>query len=284
MKPGTYPQNITVQGAQRTYILHVPPSYDGSKPLPLVFILHGFGGNAMSMVKLTGMSDKADQENFFVAYLNGTEASSADNSVSGQAWNSGLTPELNMTVDDVEFVRELAAKLETQLNVDAKRIYAAGFSNGAFMSHRLGAELPNLLAGVAVVEGTIGIQKSDGTFAMIPNAAGPISIVIIHGKLDTNVEYDGGQATKGAGKIFAKSVADAVAFWTSADGCTGSPQQQTRPDGNVIKQDYISCSEGTEVQFFTVVNGVHEWPTLQGHTKFSATDAIWAFFSQHALP
>src|SRR5574337_722925 len=91
MKPGTYNQKISVGGTVRSYILHVPPGYDRSKPLPLVFVLHGFGGNAAGMVKLTGMNEKADRENFFVAYLNGTEGTSSTKDVSGLAWNSGLT-------------------------------------------------------------------------------------------------------------------------------------------------------------------------------------------------
>ena len=267
----------------RTYILHVPPGYDGTKALPLVFILHGFGGNAASMVKLTGMNDKADQENFFVAYLNGTEGTNTDKGVSGLAWNNGLTPELNMTVDDVAFVRDLLKHLEGQLYVDSHRVYAAGFSNGAMMAHRLGAELPDLLAGVAVVEGTIGLAQSDGNFVTTPTPIGPIAVIIIHGKQDMNLPYNGGQATQGAGKLYAKSAADSVAFWVQADGCMGTPQQASET-ANVLVTDYRTCAAGSEVLFYTIVNGQHEWPTLQGHTKFSATDAIWDFFSRHALP
>src|SRR5581483_576550 len=284
MKPGTYPQKIQSGGVVRTYILHVPPGYDGAKALQLVFILHGFGGNAAGMVKLTAMNDKADQENFFVAYLNGTQATNAAKGASGMAWNNGLTPDLNMTVDDVAFVHDLLTHLEGQLYIDSHRVYAAGFSNGAMMTHRLGAELPDLLAGVAVVEGTVGLAQSDETFSTTPTPVGPIAVMIIHGKQDMNLPYNGGQATQGAGKLLTKSAADAVAFWTQADGCTGTPQQETSGNGNVIKQDYTNCAAGTEVLFYTIVNGAHEWPTLQGHTKFSATDAIWDFFSKHALP
>jgi polyhydroxybutyrate depolymerase len=281
MQPGNYPQKIMSGGLARTYLLHVPTGYDGSQALPLVFVLHGFGGNAASMVKQTGFSEKADQENFFVAYLNGTQATDAAKGVTGTAWNNGLTPELNMTVDDVAFVRELANKLEGQLYVDSRRIYAAGFSNGAMMAHRLGAELSDVLAAVAVVEGTIGLAQPDGTFYTTPSPIGPIAMIIVHGKADPNVLYNGGQGTQGAGKLFSKSAADAVAFWTQADGCTGAPQEQTSGGGNVIAEDYTACAAGSEVLFYTVVNGEHEWPTSQGHTGFSATDAIWDFFSKH---
>src|SRR5262245_2466422 len=164
MTPGDYPQVVSIGGTVRQYILHVPQGYDGTTSLPLVFVLHGFGGSAGSMVKLTGMDAKADLEHFFVAYLQGTVGPGG-----GPGWNSGITPETGITVDDVAFVRDLLEQLEGQLSVDAKRVYAAGFSNGAFMCHRLGAELPDILAGVAMVEGTIGISQDQGTtYNMIP--------------------------------------------------------------------------------------------------------------------
>ncbi len=281
MKPGDYRQTITSGGTKRTYILHVPQGYDGSTPLPLVFVLHGFGGNAAGMVKLTGFNEKADQEKFFVAYLNGTEVTSTEKGVSGQAWNNGITPDLDFKVDDVAFVRDLLKHLQGQLYVDGKRVYAAGFSNGAMMSHRLGADLSDLLAGIAVVEGTIGVAQSDGSYVTIPKPVGPIPVLIIHGKADPNLPYEGGQATEGAGKLITKSAADAVRFWTEADGCTGAPQQETSADGNVIQEDYTVCAAGNEVLFYTVVNGRHEWPTAGEHTRFSATDAIWEFFSKY---
>ncbi len=284
MKPGDYTQKFPMGDAVRTYLLHVPPGYDGSNPLPLLFVLHGFGGNAAGMVKTSGLSDKADLENFFAVYLNGSPAADNPQGGKGLAWNSGLTPELGLTVDDVAFVRDLSQLLEQRLYVDNWRVYAAGFSNGGFMAHRLGAELSGVLAGVAVVEGTIGLAQPGAGFVTITNPVGPMPIIIIHGKADTHVPYDGGQATAGIGKLNTKSVADAVAFWTQADGCKGTAQPETSDNGNVIKNDYAECAAGSEVLLYTVVNGGHEWPTLQGHTHFSAADAIWDFFSRHSLP
>jgi len=186
LQPGDYDKTIQVGAETRFYILHVPANYDGSKALPLIYILHGFGGSAKSMVKLTDLSEKADEQNFFVAYLQGTVGTTG----MGPGWNSGVFPETEISVDDTGFVRQLTQDLESQLKVDAKRIYAAGFSNGAVMSYRLGTDLSDILAGIGVVEGTIGNSR-DGevTYSMIPPAQGPIPVVIIHGLQDHNVEY-----------------------------------------------------------------------------------------------
>jgi polyhydroxybutyrate depolymerase len=262
--PGDYDLTILSGGLERSYILHVPAGFDGSKSLPLVFILHGGGGTAKGMVGLTGMNKLADSEQFIVAYVDGTGDK--------QSWNTGIIS--TSTADDVALFRELANQLIEDLGVDPGRIYAAGFSNGGKMSHRLGAELSDVLAGVAVVESTIGNKQSDGSFAVIPTPIGPIPVLMIHGKQDTTCPYDGGDD--------AKSVADAVAFWTEADGCTGSPVHHVRPDGNIIVDDYADCAAGSEVKLVTIVNGQHQWPTLESQTEFSASEAIWKFFSRHS--
>ena len=277
LAPGNYSRSITIDGTARTYILHVPTGYDGSKSLPLIFMLHGYGGTAQGFSMVSGMSPKADQENFFVAYLDGTKGNGI-----AQGWNTGLTPGLGLAVDDIAFVRDLAGQLKAELAIDATRVYAAGFSNGGFMSHRLAAELPELLAAVGTVAGTIGVSPDGGVnYYMIPQAEAPIPIVIIHGELDPNIPYYGGQGN-GAGQLYVKSVADALAYWTAADGCTEAPQITVNGTGNVTSTDYTGCAEGTEVEHFKISDAYHEWPTVTG-TGFSATDAIWEFFSRHNL-
>jgi polyhydroxybutyrate depolymerase len=131
-EPGDYDLTLSTEGMERSYLLHIPTGYDGSKSLPLVFVLHGYGGTAEGMVTITDMSDKADQKNFIVAYLNGAGE--------GPSWNNGLTN--TSSADDVAFVRTLASQLKEELNVDGTRVYAAGFSNGGMMSHRLARSSP----------------------------------------------------------------------------------------------------------------------------------------------
>ena len=276
MAPGDYYQTITVGPDVRKYILHVPSGYDGSKALPLVFVLHGRGGTAGGMVNTTGMNDKADQEGFFVAYPEGML-----NSDGKPVWNSGTAPAIDSTADDVGFIRDLLNQLEGQLNVDSKRIYATGFSQGAALSYQLGATFPDLFAAVAPVAGAIGTSSDGGvTFTMIPEPKSPISVLIIHGKDDPN-PYDGGPNGNNP-DVWFTSVADAVAFWTQVNACSGTPQTQTSADGNVITDDYTACASGTEVELITILSGQHQWPTLSNHAHFVATDAVWEFFTRHS--
>jgi len=271
LQPGDYNQTITVGSDLRSYILHVPTNYDGSKALPLVFVLHGGGGTAGSMVHSTQMNLKADQENFIVAYLQAVGDI--------PCWNTQLFPYPGTSEDDEAFVLDLLTQLETQLKVDGKRVYVAGFSNGAMMTHLLAAKYPDVFAGVAIAEGTIGMRQSDGvTWSMIPNPQGPIPVLLMHGIADETIPYDGGQ-----GIIrYVKSVADAVDFWTVPNGCAGLPQENISSDGNVVTEDYTSCVAGGEVKLVTIKTGIHEWPSLSDHAHFAGTDAAWEFFANHS--
>ncbi len=113
-------QSITVDGVERSYILHIPSGYNSSTRLPLVFVLHGMGGTAESIESKSGMSAKADQENFIAVYPNALGHPSV--------WNSNLSDLSSNGVDDVGFIRGLLDKLEHDLRIDRRRIYCSGFT------------------------------------------------------------------------------------------------------------------------------------------------------------
>ena len=290
--PGDYLQTISVGGTLRRYILHVPLAYDGHKKLPLVLVLHGFSSTAASMIGTTRFSEKAEAEGFFVAYLQGMTVGPASPFYTcgcpsdPAAWNTGTNPEFDLTADDVAFVRELILQLEANLRMDDRRVYAAGFSSGAGMTYRLGAELPDLLAGIAVVSGAIGLRpeanEPDGPFLMIPDATGSIPVIIFHGLADTHVLYCGGKASEGSDKLDARSVADAVNYWTKANQCQGDSKIITSPGGNVVTASYDDCFANSNVVLNSIINGVHAWPNAATN-EISATDAAWEFFSKHSL-
>src|ERR1700680_867438 len=72
LRAGDHVLSLKVGDRARTYLLHLPPIYDGKRPLPLVIVLHGGGGNAPGAARMTGFSEKADKEGFVVVYPNGS--------------------------------------------------------------------------------------------------------------------------------------------------------------------------------------------------------------------
>ncbi|HEX5036155.1 MAG TPA: PHB depolymerase family esterase [bacterium] len=275
--PGDFNVTLVSDGLNRHYVLHVPPAYDGSTSLPLVVILHGGGGTGKSMIGLTGMNDLADQNGFLVAYPDGTIPT---NDPDGKrSWNSGVMAANNDVLpNDVAFLRSLALAIEKDLHADSTKIFVAGFSNGASMSMRLATDLPDVFAASASVEGSIQITNADGLTGALPTPVGVIPVVIINGKADPIALYDGGTNQKG--EVIA-SAAEAVSFWNAADGCTGAPVEHASPDGNVVVDEYKTCTPGGAVSLVTIGNGQHQWPRLDDQTHFNASAAIWDFFATH---
>ncbi len=287
---GDREETFTWDGAQRTYLLHLPPAYDGKTPLPLVMVIHGGLGNANNIAETSGMSAKADREGFIAVYPNG----------SGRAedrlltWNGGYCCgyAMNNNIDDVGFLGALIEQLENTMPADPHRIYLTGFSNGAIMAYRLAAERSDLIAAMAPVSGAIGGQPSPGEPAWtIPRPAQPVSVIAFHGKRDNNIPYDGGQGSQALSDAVHSSVSQSINFWINADGSYSIPSTSTSANGNIIASTYTGGKNGSEVVLYTIVDGGHAWPGGNSYTggdtptrDISATDLMWDFFAAHPKP
>ena len=137
--PGNEDVTLESGGLKRTYILHVPPSYDGTRQMPLVLNFHGFGSNAGQQAIYSGLPAKGDSAGFIVVTPNG--------SGTPQHWNLVTIG----GVDDVAFVRELLDRVESQLCIDTRRVFTAGISNGAAFALRVACAMPDRITAVAAV-------------------------------------------------------------------------------------------------------------------------------------
>jgi len=265
-------------GEQRSYRVHLPPAYDGKKALPLVLVLHGGGGEAEGMARITQFSEKADRKGFITVYPNGTGV------LSGQflTWNAGncCGPALDFKTDDVGFFRVLLEKLKKDFSIDSKRVYVTGLSNGGMMSYRLACELSGEIAAIAPVAGAMNVECKP---------AKPVSVILFHGTEDGHVRYDGGEPLVRADwhPRSDRPVKETVSLWAKFNGC--SPRAQLSVKGHVIIERYSGCREGTEVVLYTIGGEGHTWPGGQRWApwaaiptrEISATDLIWEFFSNH---
>ncbi len=260
ISPGDYLRFMFFGMRLRSYRIHVPPSYDGSNPMSLVVVLHGFGSCAKAMLSV-GMNEKADEEGFIVVYPNGHTYKLVDHLWSllyGGHWGFIYDTWDFDTVDDVGFIRTLIEKLQKTLEINSSRLYITGFSGGAGMTYRLGAELSDLIAAIAPVAGSIGgifIDKYGHTLPLyiIPEPEHPLPVIVFHGMNDSSVPYNGG------GALSVLSVNESVAFWVEYNQCDSTPQIDISESGNIIKSTYANGSLGTEVVLYAVVDGEHRW-------------------------
>src|SRR5437868_674944 len=80
---GSHEQSLAHDGLTRTYRIHIPPGYDGTKAVPLVLVFHGGGGTAERIEQGLGFNPLADKHGFIVVYPQGEE----------NHWNDGRTGE-----------------------------------------------------------------------------------------------------------------------------------------------------------------------------------------------
>jgi polyhydroxybutyrate depolymerase len=277
---------IQYGGMDRSYLLHLPSPMPNGAP-PVVVVLHGGGGSAESMAKMTGFDAEADQHGFIVVYPNGTDESRPLMNLFGKpgflTWNAGTCCGYahDHNVDDVGFIRAVVAAVIKDNAADPKRVYATGISNGGMMAYRLGCEASDVFAAIAPVSAVLEFQPCKPLQA--------ISVFHIHGAKDENVPIDGGVGKKAIEKENRAPVQQTIDFWVKADGCSVTTHSQ-EPD--VLMSNYGGCDGGSEVSYFVIQDGGHSWPgggrisrVLDPPSQaLNATMEIWRFFVEHSKP
>lgn len=284
LRPGDHWRSVEVDGAERTYLVHVPAHSDPAAPMPVVLAFHGGGANAKNMVAFSGLNEKADQAGFIVAYPEGSGrlarmlTFNAGNCCGHAAANH---------IDDVAFTRLVLDDLERVAHVDRQRVFATGMSNGAMMCYRLAAELSDRIAAIAPVAGPMGTKDCQ------PGRA--VSVMHFHGDADEFAPFKGGQGRGPSGTDF-YSVHHSIDAWVAANGCRPMPQTTPLPDraedGTIVKLiRYDSGRDGAEVVLVLIEGGGHTWPgrdpgmrALGVSTRdISANDMMWDFFQRHPM-
>lgn len=281
---GDHRRELTVDGRERSYLVHVPKSDAPALGWPVILIFHGGGTNADVMVRFCGMNDKADKAGFIAVYPNGTGRSQRV-----LTYNSGNCCGLAQrdNVDDVKFTRQLLDDLESVLKVDKKRVYATGMSNGAIMSYLVASKMADRIAAIAPVAGPMG------TATCSPSQ--PVPVCHFHGTHDEFAPYNGGTGKRSLTKTDFYSVDHSIQAWVKANGCNKTPQvtklRTTVDDGtSVTKTVYSSGKQRSEVVLYTITGMGHTWPGRDSRRRFlgattknlSANDIMWDFFQRHS--
>ena len=280
LSAGDHVRDLMVGEQYRSYLLHVPPSLDRRQPAPVVLAFHSAAMNGAGMARFSGLSEKADRAGFIAVYPNGTGATPYL-----RYWDAGGVR--GRPSDDVRYVAALLDDLATLVNVDTRRVYATGMSNGAMLCYRLAAELSGRIAAIAPVAGTMAIESC--------HPRRPVSVLHFHGTKDGLVLF-GGPDERTPKNLKFLSVEDSVRAWAKVNGCPETPIIVPLPDRfddgtKVLQHSYGPGREGAEVVLYVVDGGGHTWPgrdprvrVLGKSTKeISANDLIWDFFQKHPM-
>jgi polyhydroxybutyrate depolymerase len=272
--------SIVSSGQKREYLLHVPGSYDRTKPTPLVISMHAAALWPAAQMKTSQWNKLADEHGFIVVYPSGTTLSGGGTGVLPRVWL--LRPEADLSAN-VRFISELIDTLEAAYNIDPTRIYANGFSNGGAMAFALSCRLSSRIAAV----GTVSAAQDQRPFSWCADPR-PVPLINFHGTADL-VPYDGGK--KWASPRPFPSVLTWTAAWARRNRCGPNPTESVVA-ADVTRSEYTNCANDAAVVLYTIRGGGHAWPGgkplpawLVGRTSRSidATSLMWAFFREHPL-
>lgn len=265
---GDTDRTLVAGGRERSYVMHVPPGYDPTRRTPLVLMFHGLGGDPRTVLEATDMAEKADRDNAILVLPLGR------GDVSQWYFRSPITNPRS----DLAFVRDLVKQVKRDACIDSSRTYAAGFSNGSALTLALACDASTQFTAYAAVSGPYYEPKC--------RKAPAASIVYFHGTADTTVPYEGADTVIGR----LPPVNDIMSKWAKHDRCP-SGGATTRATDTVRHFAWTGCEDGTSVDIYAVVGGVHGWPgggpMSPGRTSrtqdspVDATDVIWEFFDQH---
>jgi polyhydroxybutyrate depolymerase len=216
LPPNDTTETLQVDGRSRSYVLHLPAAYDGSKRVPLLLDFHAL---ASSGAQQQGISPYPAQTDPDGAVMASRRASPVP--------RDGLErrPVLRGERRRCRLRQALVAKVSTTACIDPKRVYAAGV-----LHRRRHGPLPRLPRGRRVRGGGVLLLRSDAReYRRLP-AVPPDHRDLLPRHRGPLVPYDGGllRVVPGMPVTFL-GAQGTFQKWADIDQCTGSP---SAPDSN----------------------------------------------------
>lgn len=267
--------SIRLDGYTRSYLKYVPDSALNAGPRPLVVVLHGGGGTARGLVRLTRQrfNRLAARDGVIVIYPDALD----------KVWDFGegqISNALDRRVNDLRYFAAVLEQVRTTHSIDNERIFATGMSRGGQASFFLACKMPGRFRAIAPVVMPLPAYLEDDCRG-IP----PTGLLVMNGTADPIVPYDGGWIMlRNQRRDQVLSTDRTEAIWRQLNGCTGAAQ--SRQVGAVTIRESSGCR--APVLRYRIEGGGHTWPGggqylprfLIGPTNrdINAADEIWTFF------
>ena len=252
----------------RPVALYVPSSYDGQTPMPLVILLHGFGGSGQEVEDWMRFRPLAEDRGFLYCYPDGSLNVLGYRSWQATDYASDAAADLGGSlVDDAGYLRGVIEEIARRFAVDPKRIYVVGHSNGGAMAYRMACQSADLIAGIASI--------AAGTF-FDPSLCAPselVHILQIWGTDDVNAFYWGCAVTIAGGFVANMApLPGAVRSVQTWAGYNGARDPVTDPGPSLdldlsvpgietVVTRYTQYPPGGAVELWTINGGLHR-PTF----------------------
>lgn len=243
-------------GGNRPVTPYVPESYRSNVAAPLVILLHGYGVTGALQQIYFGFKPIALEYGFILVAPDGTV--DQDGSRFWSATDS-CCDFYDTGVDDAAYIEGLIDEAKGRYNIDAKRVYVMGHSNGGYMSYRMACDHADSVAAIASLAGAMYLDPS----ACKPSE--PVAVLQIHGTADDTVQYDGGDKLLDWEAPY-PSARQTVESWAALNGCameadTSSPPLDLVPEHagaeTQMERYATGCRAHGEVQLWTMQDEPH---------------------------
>lgn len=286
-----------VDSITREYWVHVPESYDSSTAVPLVFMLHGTGGNGEKFYDHSGWKELGEEEGFISVFPSSmryrifdleenreknTTKWNTKPDAAGWVFMPGVTGE-----DDIKFLRQIIAELRGKLTLDTTRIYVNGFSNGGSMAAKCAVDMGDVLAAVAHSAASfqkdtvyVPVRKIPVLFQLGnkdygPGVAGGPEIPLIY--FDSLISTPGIPILNGKHYRIARRHIDHF-------GLDSNYVLSGNPDSVMVATYHSPSGDTLNVFHYVFVSGLsHLYPNGENHW-FDAPRAHWAWLRQFRKP
>lgn len=248
------------EGVKHEFILDLPQTVENA---PLVLMLHGYGESAEGFKSMTAFDKDANELGYAVAYVTG--APNPGDSTSARGWNSGIGSSGN---NDVDFLKGLSNYLCETYRLDVGRTYAVGFSNGAFMTHRLALEANDTFEAIVSVSG----KMPERVWKNRPQEAA-ISVFLITGQKDDVVPKNSDGSAKYSQD---PAIEDVIEYYVSANDLTIIDDATVGKSSELTT--YKSNDKVNQVWDLLITDGSHSWPE-ERYTGININQMILEFLS-----
>lgn len=176
--------DFSVGGVAREALVYIPATATGTNA-PVVFVFHGHGGSARQVAR--GFAIERHWPEAIVVYMQGLNAPGRLTDPEGKkpGWQASAGDQGDR---DLKFFDAVLARLKRAHQVDARRIYSTGHSNGGAFTYLLWAERGDVFAAMA---------PSAAAFRQV-NQLKPKPAMHLAGEKDSLVKFTWQQATMSA--------------------------------------------------------------------------------------
>jgi polyhydroxybutyrate depolymerase len=321
-------EKVIVDDVDRTFMVRLPPGFNPQQHYPVVILLHGMNQDADDMERLTRFDELADKDGVIAVYPfalhgrwnvgvhpeehpmmpMGPRRRPYGGGYPGGGYPGGGYPgggggppggggnrepeheRRPAEADDIGFLNAMIDQLTAKFSADPARIYAAGISDGGFMSLRAGCALSDRIAAVAAVGAAM-----PKNMVCVPSR--PLSLVLIDGTSDPVVPYGGG--TEHNLHLKTLSAEESAKSWARIDHCEEKPEQSKESGHGKGSMEtkidtFHGCGQNAAVVLYSIKGGGNTWPggeqyepeNAVGKTSrdLNANEVIWSFLVTKKLP